>query len=468
MNSSTFLPGNNDKTVRTQSTTFHIQPHSKQKVSYFHHKDVGNFHFGLQHPMKPHRLTLTNNLVLSYGLHKKMTVYCPPKATDDELMEFHETDYIKFLKEVTPENSEEFAEDFPKFNISEDCPIFEGLYDFCQIYAGASIGAAHQLASDGADICINWSGGLHHAKRFEASGFCFVNDIVLAIQHLLRFYPRVLYIDIDIHHGDGVQEAFYATDRVMTVSFHKYDSGSFFPGTGNISEIGYGLGKFFCLNVPLKDGIDDDSYVSLFKDVILDVRDHYQPSVIVLQCGADSLGKDRLGGFNISIKAHGECVKFIKSWQIPLLVLGGGGYRISNVARCWTYETGILLDTELQPELPQKNHYYNFFGPDFSLHPPLVRKMDNLNTRSELQKISQQVHELLRFLDGVPSVQMQELPGDLQGILDESDEELRDAREDQTVDVRGRKRLMWHDNEYFDGDSDNDKDDDQNMDVDLS
>ncbi|PKY51525.1 histone deacetylase-3 [Rhizophagus irregularis] len=402
------------------------------RVSYFHHKDVGNFHFGLQHPMKPHRLALTNNLVLSYGLHKKMTVYCPPKATDDELMEFHEVDYIKFLKKVTPENSEEFAIDFPRFNINADCPIFEGLYDFCQIYAGASIAAAHHLASDGADICINWSGGLHHAKRYEASGFCFVNDIVLAIQHLLRFYPRVLYIDIDIHHGDGVQEAFFATDRVMTVSFHKYD-GSFFPGTGNTSEIGCGLGKFFSLNVPLKDGIDDNSYVTLFKDVMLDVRDHYQPSVVVLQCGADSLGKDRLGGFNISIKAHGECVRFIKSWQVPLLVLGGGGYRIPNVARCWTYETGILLDTELQSELPQKTHYYNFFGPDFSLHPPL------------------EVHELLRFLDGAPSVQMQELPGNLQSIFNGIDEEFRD------VGFRGRKPLMWNENEYFDGDSDNDK-----------
>src|SRR5581483_197389 len=179
-------------------------------------------------------------------------------------------------------------------------------------------------------------------------------------------------------------------------------------------------------------------------------------------------GKDRLGGFNISIKAHGECVRFTKSWQIPLLVLGGGGYRIPNVARCWTYETGILVDTELSSELPERTHYYNFFRPDFSLHPPLIRKMDNLNTRNDLQKISQQVHELLRFLDGVPSVQMQELPGDLQGLLDESDEELRDARDDQAVDVRRRKRLMWHDNEYFDGDSDNDKDDDQNMDADLS
>ncbi|CAI2173516.1 18219_t:CDS:2 [Funneliformis geosporum] len=467
MFSSTFLPSNNEKTIPPQSATFHIQPHSKQKVAYFHHKDVGNFHFGLQHPMKPHRLTLTNDLVMSYGLHERMTVYCPPKATDDELMEFHETDYVKFLKNVTPENSEDFVEDFSKFNISEDCPIFEGLYDFCQIYAGASIAAAHQLASDAADICINWSGGLHHAKRFEASGFCFVNDIVLAIQHLLRFYPRVLYIDIDIHHGDGVQEAFYATDRVMTVSFHKYDSGSFFPGTGNINEIGYGLGKFFCLNVPLKDGIDDETYFSLFKDVISDVRDHYQPSVIVLQCGADSLGKDRLGGFNISIKAHGDCVRFVKSWQIPLLVLGGGGYRIHNVARCWTYETGILVDAELPPDLPERTRFYNFFGPDFSLHPPLVRKIDNFNTKSELQKISQQVHELLRFLDGAPSVQMQELPGDLQCLLDESDEELRDAREDQTVDIRSRKRLMWHENEYFDGDSDNDKDD-ENMDADSN
>ena len=110
-----------------------------------------------------------------------------------------------------------------KFNVGEftDCPVFDGLYDFCATYTGCSIDGAIKLNHGLTDIAINWSGGLHHAKKMEASGFCYINDIVLAILELLKYHPRVLYIDIDIHHGDGVEEAFYTTDRVMTVSFHK-------------------------------------------------------------------------------------------------------------------------------------------------------------------------------------------------------------------------------------------------------
>jgi histone deacetylase 1/2 len=115
------------------------------------------------------------------------------------------------------------------------------------------------------DIAINWAGGLHHAKKSEASGFCYVNDIVLGILELLRYYARVLYIDIDVHHGDGVEEAFYTTDRVMTVSFHKY--GEFFPGTGELKDVGVQKGKYYSVNVPLRDGIDDESYRTTFEPV---------------------------------------------------------------------------------------------------------------------------------------------------------------------------------------------------------
>jgi histone deacetylase HOS2 len=148
----------------------------------------------------------------------------------------------------------------------------------------------------------------------------------------------VLYIDIDLHHGDGVQEAFYSTDRVMTLSIHKYN-GEFFPGTGNYDETGSGIGNHHSLNVPLRDGIDDDSYVRLFKSIVEPVLNTYRPTSIVLQCGADSLGCDRLGCFNLNIKAHGECVNFVKSFGLPILVLGGGGYTPRNVSRLWAYET---------------------------------------------------------------------------------------------------------------------------------
>lgn len=129
---------------------------------------------------------------------------------------------------------------------------------------------------------MNWSGGLHHAKKAEASGFCYMNDIVLAILELLKYlllswiifrvYPRVMYIDIDIHHGDGVEEAFYLTDRVMTVSFHKY--GNYFPGTGNVSDVGLEKGKNYAVNIPLKDGMDDESYKRIFEPVLLSDVNH--------------------------------------------------------------------------------------------------------------------------------------------------------------------------------------------------
>jgi histone deacetylase 3 len=135
------------------------------------------------------------------------------------------------------------------------------------MYTGASLEGAVRLNRQNCDIAINWSGGLHHAHKSEASGFCYVNDIVIAILELLKYHPRVLYIDIDIHHGDGVQEAFYLCDRVMTVSLHKYGN-NFFPNTGHMYEIGGEIGKYFSVNVPFREGIDDASYMSVFKVIV--------------------------------------------------------------------------------------------------------------------------------------------------------------------------------------------------------
>ncbi|TRY91103.1 hypothetical protein DNTS_020400 [Danionella cerebrum] len=304
------------------------------RTAYFYDPDVGNFHYGAGHPMKPHRLSLTHSLVLHYGLYKKMMVFKPYTASQHDMCRFHSEDYIDFLQKVSPNNMQGFTKSLNAFNVGDDCPVFPGLFEFCSRYTGASLQGATQLNHKICDIAINWAGGLHHAKKFEASGFCYVNDIVISILELLKYHPRVLYIDIDIHHGDGVQEAFYLTDRVMTVSFHKYGN-YFFPGTGDMYEVGAESGRYYCLNVPLRDGIDDQSYRQLFQPVIKQVVDFYQPTCIVLQCGADSLGCDRLGCFNLSIRGHGECVEFVKGFKIPLLVLGGGGYTVRNVARCW-------------------------------------------------------------------------------------------------------------------------------------
>ena len=165
----------------------------------------------------------------------------------------------------------------------------------------------------------------------------------------------MLYVDIDVHHGDGVEEAFYTTDRVMTVSFHKY--GEYFPGTGELRDIGVGQGKHYAVNFPLRDGIDDISYKSIFEPTIRSVMEWYQPEAVVIQCGGDSLSGDRLGCFNLSMKGHANCVNFVKSFNLPTLVVGGGGYTMRNVARTWSFETGILVGQPLGSELPYNDYY---------------------------------------------------------------------------------------------------------------
>lgn len=246
----------------------------KKRVAYFYDSDIGNYAYVTGHPMKPHRIRLAHSLVMNYGVYKHLEVYRAKPAVFMEMTQFHTDEYIDFLQKVTPDNMDSYQREQSKYNVGDDCPVFDGLFEFCGISAGGSMEGAARLNRNKCDIAVNWAGGLHHAKKSEASGFCYVNDIVLAIIELLRFNKRVLYIDIDVHHGDGVEEAFYTTDRVMTCSFHKY--GEYFPGTGELRDIGIGSGKNYAVNFPLRDGIDDKSYKSIFEPVISAVMTYYQ------------------------------------------------------------------------------------------------------------------------------------------------------------------------------------------------
>ncbi|KNG84196.1 histone deacetylase 1 [Aspergillus nomiae NRRL 13137] len=409
-----------------------------KKVAYFYDSDVGNYAYVSGHPMKPHRIRMTHSLVMNYGLYKKMEIYRAKPASKYEMTQFHTDEYIDFLSKVTPDNMDTYAKEQSKYNVGDDCPVFDGLFEFCGISAGGSMEGAARLNRNKCDIAVNWAGGLHHAKKSEASGFCYVNDIVLGILELLRFKQRVLYVDIDVHHGDGVEEAFYTTDRVMTVSFHKY--GEYFPGTGELRDIGVGQGKYYAVNFPLRDGIDDVSYKSIFEPVIKSVMEWYRPEAVVLQCGGDSLSGDRLGCFNLSMRGHANCVNFIKSFNLPTLILGGGGYTMRNVARTWAFETGILVGDPLGSELPY-NDYYEYFAPDYELD---VRpsNMDNANTKEYLDKIRVQVVENLKRTSFAPSVQMTDVPRDplVEGMDDEADAILDDLDEDENKDKRFTKR----------------------------
>ncbi|CAB4064016.1 HDAC1_2 [Lepeophtheirus salmonis] len=406
------------------STMSTIAPHSRKRICYYYDSDIGNYYYGQGHPMKPHRIRMTHNLLLNYGLYRKMEIYRPHKATQEEMTKFHSDDYIRFLRSIRPDNMSEYNKQMQRFNVGEDCPVFDGLYEFCQLSGGGSVASAVKLNKQAADIAINWAGGLHHAKKSEASGFCYVNDIVLAILELLKYHQRVLYIDIDIHHGDGVEEAFYTTDRVMTVSFHKY--GEYFPGTGDLRDIGAGKGKYYAVNFPMRDGYGK---LSAFSNSITMWR-------------ADSLSGDRLGCFNLTLKGHAKCVEFMKKYNLPLMLLGGGGYTIRNVARCWTYETSIALNVEIANELPY-NDYFEYFGPDFKLHIS-PSNMGNQNTPEYMDKIKTRLFENLRMLPHAPGVQMANIPEDGVTLKDDVDEANPDKRNPQPI----KDKQIEADNEF--------------------
>lgn len=395
----------------------------KQRVSYFYHSDIGHYYYGPSHPMKPHRLKLTHHLILAYGLYRKMEVYRPHMASAQEMLQFHSESYLAFLQRVSPESSRQLTAQMQRFNMGEytDCPIFDGIFEYCQLYTGCSLDGAVKLNHGLTDIAINWSGGFHHAKKSEASGFCYINDIVLAILELLKYHPRVLYCDcLDIHHGDGVEEAFYCTNRVMTVSFHKY--GDFFPGTGDIKDTGAKAGKGYALNFPLQEGMDDRTFERIFKPVLAKVMEVYRPTAIVMQCGTDSLTGDRLGSFNLTLKGHAECLKFMQGYGLPMLVIGGGGYTIRNVSRCWAYETAVLLGQEIDDDIPI-NDYYEYFGPDHKLHLQPAN-MVNANSQDFLIRCQTQLMTVLQSIQGAPSVQLQEVPPDW--MIKEDDEDKQD------------------------------------------
>jgi histone deacetylase HOS2 len=435
------------------------------KVSFHYNSRVEDMHFGKTHPMKPWRLTLTKHLVLGYGLQYAMDTYEAVAAGKDQVRAFHDPDYVDFLSEVSPQTFDVLCQnprfarytpakhegdtvDLGPFNLSTspgaDCPVFDGMSTYLFLYTGATLAATHKLTSNQSDIAINWSGGLHHAHKSEASGFCYINDIVLAILDMLRLYPRVLYIDIDVHHGDGVEEAFQRQPRVMTLSYHRYgpydETGhKFFPGTGDIGDIGLRgtVGEHFALNVPIPSGIDDKQYKFLFEGVTGRAIEAFKPAAIVLQCGADSLGGDRLGQFNINIKQHGECVNFVKKTGLPLLILGGGGYTARNVARAWCHETALATDNgSALPDripldlVPRPEAFTGRPHGDGLLFPRFQKDHRNECVDSELELMVKKLELELRYVARSPWVKMEQLPTKsiMAELMDEVDEDLKPGK----------------------------------------
>lgn len=222
--------------------------------------------------------------------------------------------------------------------------------------------------------------------------------------------------DIDVHHGDGVQEAFYHTNRVCTLSFHQYDpDGNFFPGTGSLEEVGEKEGRFCTINVPLRQGCQDNKFFHLFKTIFDQTIEAYQPEAIWMQCGADSLRGDTIGGFNLSISGHSKAISHVLSKRLPTVFNGGGGYNVENVARCWAYES-LVITNQFPDELtiPENSKYkYEYTSTDLLFQPENKHMITNdYNTDDYTQKILAKVFSGIKKLDNsLPFLELERIDG---------------------------------------------------------
>ncbi|XP_049683182.1 histone deacetylase 8 isoform X4 [Accipiter gentilis] len=274
----------------------------------------------------------------------------PKVASMEEMASFHTDAYLQHLQKVSEEGDDDHPESV-EYGLGYDCPATEGIFEYAAAVGGATITAAQCLLDGKCKVAINWPGGWHHAKKDEASGFCYLNDAVLGILRLRQKFDRILYIDLDLHHGDGVEDAFSFTSKVMTVSLHKFSPG-FFPGTGDVTDVGLGKGRYYSVNVPIQDGIQDEKYYQICETVLKEVYAAFNPDAVVLQLGADTIAGDPMCSFNMTPEGVGKCLKYVLQWQLATLILGGGGYNLANTARCWTYLTGVILGRTLCSEIP--------------------------------------------------------------------------------------------------------------------
>lgn len=240
-----------------------------------------------------------------------------------------------------------------KYGLEFDCPYFPGLGDYIKLVSGASVACADYLIGQTsaprtlAPVAINWQGGRHHAKRARCSGFCYVNDVVLSIQRLRSKFSKVLYLDLDLHHGDGVETAFARSSKVMCISVHRYDVG-FYPGTGRLDDRGKGSNALdYTVNIPTKRGLSGDSFRAIFEQIVIPWKEWFDPSAVVVTCGCDGLTRDEHKEWSLTVQDFDSVVsRIINDWNLPTILLGGGGYHHTDAARCWTYLTATALGRE--------------------------------------------------------------------------------------------------------------------------
>lgn len=319
------------------------------------------YQFRKDHPFNPRRLELTVSLMEALNLLSapELRVVKPRMATDEELHLVHEPGYVAAVKRLGSEDSGG-AQDGWRWGLgTEDNPIFPGMHEATATVTGGTLQCAEMVMSGEVRRAFNVAGGLHHAHRDRASGFCIYDDLAVAIAWIRREHgARVLYIDYDAHHGDGVQGLFYDDPEVLTLSIH--ESGRYlFPGTGFVDELGDGDGYGFSLNLPVEPNTADDSWMQLTESLLPDVFDAFRPDVVVLQNGCDAHLHDPLTHLRCSTRIYEETVRLCcelaeRHCGGRIIATGGGGYATWRVVpRAWTLVWATLTEQEAPNRIPR-------------------------------------------------------------------------------------------------------------------
>jgi len=312
-----------------------------------------DYDLGGSHPFNPVRLELTVRLATALGVLDGVEFLRPERATDRELVRAHLPGYLEAVKRA-PELGPH-----PEHGLgTEDNPVFAGMHDAAAVVAGSTLLAAQRLADGGVDRAVSIAGGLHHAMVDRASGFCVYNDCAVAISWLLdNGFDRIAYVDTDVHHGDGVQAAFYDDPRVLTISLHQHPF-TLWPGTGYTGEIGDDKASGTSVNIPLPPGTQDAGWLRAFHAVVPSLLAGFEAQVLVTQCGVDSHREDPLADMSLSVDGHRSIYRTLRMLagqytQRRWLAVGGGGYQLARVVpRSWSHLLATVLDRDLAPECP--------------------------------------------------------------------------------------------------------------------
>ncbi|MEV0777832.1 acetoin utilization protein AcuC [Streptomyces sp. NPDC050428] len=317
------------------------------------HDAVTDYDFGSSHPMDPMRLSLTRGLVRAYGLDSEVDVVSAQPAGDSTLRLVHHEAYVDAVRRYSrdPRSAD------GSYGIGTvDDPAFAGMHEASALIAGQSVGAAEAVWRGETNHAVNFAGGLHHAMPGSASGFCIYNDASLAIARLLELgAERVAYVDVDVHHGDGVQAAFWDDPRVLTISLHEHPR-TLFPQTGWAEETGEGAGEGSAVNLPLPAGTGDEGWLRAFHSIVPELLADFRPQALVTQHGADTHFEDPLAHLAVSLDAqravqascHDLAHTYVDGGR--WVALGGGGYSVVDVVpRSWTHLVSIAAHAPIDP-----------------------------------------------------------------------------------------------------------------------